>query len=98
MRADLLNRIERVKAVLERRQSMGVTLVYADGSKRSMGTLEAVDEICRRDDVVDVLSEDDTVPCCWPCSGRGISPTWRSWRGSSSKFPNVCEFDWSESR
>ena len=57
MRADLLNRIERVKAVLERRQSMGVTLVYADGSKRSMGTLEAVDEICRRDDVVDVLSE-----------------------------------------
>lgn len=60
MRADLLNRIERVKAVLERRQSMGVTLVYADGSKRSMGTLEAVDEICRRDDVVDVLSEDDT--------------------------------------
>lgn len=60
MRADLLNRIERVKAVLERRQSMGVTLVYADGSRRSMGTLEAVNEISRRDDVVDVLAQDDT--------------------------------------
>lgn len=60
MRADLLNRIERVKAVLERRQSMGVTLVYADGSRQPMNVLEAIDEISRREDVVDVLAQDDT--------------------------------------
>ena len=60
MRADLLNRIERVKAALGRRQSMGVTLVYADGSRQPMNVLEAIDEISRREDVVDVLAQDDT--------------------------------------
>lgn len=60
MRHELLNRIERVKAVLERRQSSKVALVYADGSRRSMGVLEAVEEVSRGRGVVDVLSEDAT--------------------------------------
>lgn len=57
---NLLNRIERVKAALVGRQSSKVTLVYADGSQRSVGVLEAIDEICKREDVVDVLSQDET--------------------------------------
>ena len=57
---NLLNRIERVKAALVGRQSSGVTLVYADGSRRSVGVLVALDEICRREDVVDVLAQDET--------------------------------------
>ena len=57
---DVLKRLERVKAALVGREREMPTLVYADGSKRSMGTLEAVDEICKRDDVVDVLAQDDT--------------------------------------
>lgn len=60
MRADLLNRIERIRAALVRRQVEKPTLIYADGSTRSMGTLEAVNEISKRDDVVDVLAQDDT--------------------------------------
>lgn len=57
---NLLNRIERVKAALVGRQSAGVTLVYADGSRHSVGVLVAIDEICRREDVVDVLAQDET--------------------------------------
>ena len=53
MKDHLLDRINRVKVVLERRQSSKVALVYVDGSRRSMGVLEAVDKICRREDVVD---------------------------------------------
>lgn len=60
MRADLLNRIERVKAVLGRRQSMGVTLVYADGSTRSMGTLEAVEAISNTPGIVEAEAADPT--------------------------------------
>lgn len=55
-----MKRLERVRAALVGRERETPTLVYADGSKRSMGTLDAMGEICRRDDVVDVLSEDDT--------------------------------------
>lgn len=57
---DFLKRVERVKAALVGSQPSGVTLVYADGSRRSVGVLEAVDEICKREDVVDVLAQDDT--------------------------------------
>lgn len=56
---NLLNRIERVKAALTGRQS-SMTLVYADGSQRSVGVLEAVEEVSKGRSVVDVLSEDDT--------------------------------------
>ena len=55
-----MKRVERIRAALVGRQVEKPTLVYADGSKRSMGTLEAVDEISRRGDVVDVLAQDDT--------------------------------------
>lgn len=57
---DFLKRVERVKAALVGRQPSGVTLVYVDGSQRSVGVLGAIDEICRREDVVDVLAQDDT--------------------------------------
>ncbi len=57
---DLLKRMERVKAALERRQPSKVTLLLTDGSRLSAGLLEAVDMLCRRDDVVDVLAGDDT--------------------------------------
>lgn len=60
MRADLLKRIERVKAALVGRQPSKVTLVYTDGSQRSVAVLEAVEEVSSRDDVVDVLAQDDT--------------------------------------
>ena len=60
MKDHLLDRINRVKVVLARRQSSKVALVYVDGSRRSMGVLEAVDKICRREDVVAVLARDDT--------------------------------------
>lgn len=55
-----MKRVERVRAALVGRQVENPTLVYADGSQRSMGILEAVDEVCRRDDVVDVLAQDET--------------------------------------
>lgn len=57
---DFLKRVERVKAALVGRQPSKVTLLYADGSRRSVGVLEAVDELCRRGDVADVLAQDDT--------------------------------------
>ena len=56
----ILKRVERVRAALVGRERERLTLVYADGFQLSMGTLEAVDEICKRDDVVDVLAQDDT--------------------------------------
>lgn len=37
-----------------------MTLIYAGGSRSSVGVLEAIDEICKREDVVDVLAQDDT--------------------------------------
>ena len=60
MNRDILKRLERVREALQGRQEEKATLVYADGYQLPMGTLEAVDEICKRDDVVDVLSEDAT--------------------------------------
>lgn len=56
----IFKRVERVRAALAGREGERPTLVYADGSRRSMGTLEAVDEISKRGDVVDVLSESET--------------------------------------
>lgn len=55
-----MKRAERIRTVLKGREHEKPTLVYADGSQRSVGTLEAVDEICKRGDVVDVLSEGAT--------------------------------------
>ena len=55
-----MKRVERIRTALVGRQHEKPTLVYADGSRRSMNTLEAVDEISKRDDVVDVLAQDDT--------------------------------------
>lgn len=57
---DFMKRVERVKAALVGRQPSKVTLVYTDGSQRSVAVLEAVEEISSRDDVVDVLAQDDT--------------------------------------
>lgn len=57
---DFMKRVERVKAALVGRQPAGVTLIYANGSRRSVGVLEAIDDICRREDVADVLAQDDT--------------------------------------
>jgi len=57
---DFMKRVERLRAALAGRERERPTLVYADGSQRSMGTLEAVDEMCKRDDIVDVLAQDDT--------------------------------------
>lgn len=56
----LLKRVERVRAALVGREKETPTLVYADGSQRSMNTLEAVGEISSRGNVVDVLAQDDT--------------------------------------
>lgn len=56
----IMQRIERVAAALEERKADKPTLVYADGSRRSVVFLEAVEELCRRGDVVDVLSQDET--------------------------------------
>lgn len=55
-----MKRVERVRAALVGREREMPTLVYADGSRRSVDTLEAVDEISKRGDVVDVLSTDET--------------------------------------
>ena len=55
-----LKPVERVKAALVGRQLSNVTLVYADASRNTVGILAAVDEICRREDVVDVLAQDET--------------------------------------
>ena len=35
-------------------------MVYVDGPQHSVGVLEAIDEICKREDVADVLAQDDT--------------------------------------
>lgn len=55
-----MKRLERIGAALVGREGERPTLVYADGSERSMGLLEAVEEVSSRGDVVDVLSEDAT--------------------------------------
>lgn len=60
MRADLLNRIERIRAALVGRRVEKPTLIYADGSTRSMSTLGAMGEVSSGADVVDVLSESET--------------------------------------
>ena len=57
---DFIRRAERVKAALQRRRPSGVTLVYADGSRRSVGVLEAVELVSAGEGVVDALSEDNT--------------------------------------
>lgn len=60
---DFTRRTERMRAnlaVLVQRKRSNPTLVYADGSRRSMGILEAVKEIGSREDVVDVLSPYET--------------------------------------
>lgn len=55
-----MKRLERIRLALKGRERELPTLVYADGSQRSMGALEAVEEISRRADVVDVLAQDET--------------------------------------
>lgn len=55
-----MKRVERIRAALVGRQVEKPTLVYADGSRQPMNVLEAIDEISRREDVVDVLAQDDT--------------------------------------
>lgn len=55
-----MKRAELARAALVGRQVEKPALVYADGSKRAVGVLEAVNEISRREDVVDVLAKDDT--------------------------------------
>ena len=55
-----IKRVERIRAALVGRQAEKPTLVYADGSRQPMNVLEAIDEISRREDVVDVLAQDDT--------------------------------------
>lgn len=57
---EFMKRAERVKAALMGRQPSRVTLFYADGSQRSEGSLEAVDELCKRVDIVDVVADDET--------------------------------------
>ena len=60
---DFTKRMERMKAdlaVLARQKMNRPTLVYADGSRRTMSVLEAVGEIGSREDIVDVLSQDKT--------------------------------------
>ena len=42
---DFMKRVERVKAALVGRQPSKVTLAYADGSRRSVPILEAVEEV-----------------------------------------------------
>lgn len=72
---DFTKRTERIKAslaTLERRKRSNPTLVYADGSRRTMGVVEAVGEIGSREDIVDVLSGDETTSSLL----RGILGPW----------------------
>lgn len=55
-----MKRVERIRAALVGRQHENPTLVYADGSRRSVGILEAAEEVSSRGDVLDVLAQDDT--------------------------------------
>lgn len=55
-----LRRLERVRTSLVGRQASQATLVYADGTQTSVSILEAVSELCKREDVVDILAQDDT--------------------------------------
>ncbi len=58
-----MKRAERVEAALEalkQRKGNQPVLIYADGSRCSMGVLEAGDKICKREDVADVLAQEET--------------------------------------
>ena len=54
-----MKRIERIRTTLTGRKVENPMLVYADGSQRSMGFLEALDEVTSGN-VVDVLAQDET--------------------------------------
>ena len=83
---DFTKRMERMKAdlaVLVRHKMNQPTLVYVDGSRRTMGVVEAVGEIGRRQDIVDVLSGDETTSSLL----RGILGPW-----DFSDLPELKEF------
>lgn len=83
---DFTRRTERIKAslaVLARRKMNQPTLVYADGSRRTMGVVEAVREIGSREDIVDVLSQDETTSSLL----RGMLGPW-----DSSDIEELAEF------
>lgn len=83
---DFTKRMERMKAdlaVLKRQKMSLPTLVYADGSHRTMGVIEAVGEIGSREDIVDVLSGDETTSSLL----RGILGPW-----DFSDLPELKEF------
>ena len=83
---DFTKRMERMKAdlaVLKRQKMNRPTLVYADGSRRTMSTLEAIEEISGREDIVDVLSADETTSSLL----RGILGPW-----DFSDLPELKEF------
>ena len=78
--------MERMKAdlaVLVRHKMNQPTLVYVDGSRRTMSVLEAVEEIGSREDIVDVLSGDETTSSLL----RGILGPW-----DFSDLPELKEF------
>ena len=74
---------ETLKTLAQQRRRSKHTLVYADGSHRSMGFLEAVKEIGEREDIVDVLSEGETASSLL----RGILGPW-----DFSDLPELKEF------
>ena len=79
-------RIERIKAALDAQDRQKInqpTLVYVDGSRRTMSVLEAVEEIGSREDIVDVLSGDETTSSLL----RGILGPW-----DFSDLPELKEF------
>lgn len=83
---DFTKRIERMKAdltVLARQKMNRPTLVYADGSRRTLSVLEAIEEIGSREDIVDVLSQDETTSSLL----RGILGPW-----DFSDLPELKEF------
>jgi hypothetical protein len=83
---DFTKRMERMKAdlaVLVRHKMNQPTLVYVDGSRRTMSVLEAVEEIGSREDIVDVLSGDETTSSLL----RGILGPW-----DFSDLPELKEF------
>ena len=83
---DFTKRMERMKAdltVLARQKMNRPTLVYADGSHRTLSVLEAIEEISSREDIVDVLSQDETTSSLL----RGILGPW-----DFSDLPELKEF------
>lgn len=63
---------ETLKTLAQQRRRSKHTLVYADGSRRSMSFLEAIKEIGEHEDIVDVLSEGETASSLL----RGILGPW----------------------